>query len=176
MDAGDQDFPPGSSMCFNVVQEEVAIVRAENRVLEGQLQRAKDSLQRVGGAAVGPSSCEEGQARCGLSWLHSQLQLSRGVRAFQAYCALLMLPPATHTPGTGQQLAHAGHWLVWARRAMARHTAAAEERAARLAEENAALQQELAQRPTPNQYASLQRQVVGTFSNCLLYDGCPSAL
>lgn len=44
-------------------------------------------------------------------------------------------------------------------RAMARQSAAAEERAERLAEENAALQQELALRPTPEQYASLQRQV-----------------
>jgi hypothetical protein len=45
------------------------------------------------------------------------------------------------------------------RRAMARQNAAAEERATRLAEENATLQRELAQRPTPDQYASLQRQV-----------------
>jgi hypothetical protein len=45
------------------MQEEVAIIRAENRVLEGQLQRAKASLEQAGatGAASGPD--EEGQAR-----------------------------------------------------------------------------------------------------------------
>ena len=46
-----------------------------------------------------------------------------------------------------------------AHRAMARQGAAAEERAARLAEENAMLQRELSLRPTPDQYGSLQRQI-----------------
>ncbi|GAB4819856.1 hypothetical protein N2152v2_006902 [Parachlorella kessleri] len=87
------------------LQEEVAIIRAENRVLEGQLQRAKASLERAG--------MEDG--------------------------------------GSFGQEDHA--------RAMARQSAAAEERATRLAEEIAMLQRELSLRPTPDQYISLQRQI-----------------
>lgn len=49
-----------------MLQEEVAITRAENRVLVGQLERAREGLQQAGPRRAADGTLDgEGQARCG---------------------------------------------------------------------------------------------------------------
>ena len=132
-------------------------------MLEGQLQRAKASLERAGmGDATSSGHVgQEGHAR----WAHSQVAGGVALKVCTLVSQAVFIVWEMCNSDKQQNSSSCAYrhlnmpYPRAAHRAMARQSAAAEERAARLAEENAMLQRELSLRPTPDQYGSLQRQI-----------------